>query len=99
VDQKVKGKLCKRTGNGRNIGSCRKWVGRGFQTFKTDEQEKSFGFQYNFLPLTLLIFFGVHAKPSASSKFLSQKCMCSFVVGGGGFLLRLCVKHSMSHII
>jgi hypothetical protein len=44
VDQKVKGKLCKRTGNGRNICSCRKWVGRGFQTFKTDEQKKSFAF-------------------------------------------------------
>ena len=38
VDQKVKGKLCKRTGNVRNIGSFRKWVGRGLQTFKTDEQ-------------------------------------------------------------
>ena len=61
-----------RTGNGRNIGICRKWVWRGFQTFKTDEQEKSFGFQYTFLPLNLLIFVGVHAETSASSKCLSQ---------------------------
>ena len=46
--------------------------------------------------LNLLIFFGVHANTSASSKFLSQKCMCAFVVGGEG-PLRLCEKHSMSH--
>jgi hypothetical protein len=85
---------------GTHIGSCRKWVGRGFQTFETDEQKKSFGFQYTFLPLNLLIFFGVHAKTSASSKFLSQKCMCAFVVAGGGGVppTPLC-KNIQCHII
>jgi hypothetical protein len=57
--------------------------GWGFKLLKLTSKKSHLGIQYTFLPLNLLIFFGVHAKTSASSKFLSQKCMCAFVVAGG----------------
>ena len=99
MNQRVKDKLCKRTGNGRNIGGCRKWV--GFKLSKLTSK-KNVGSNIPFYLVMHWYFLAsmLELQNFSFYKYQSQRCMCSFVfVGGGGPPTPLCKTFNVTYFV